>query len=223
MKHITKKFQFLAAASFFLSPLPALAWAISFPATPMSALEWMKANKFEEQKGSAAQWRIEDSSLVMIQDKDSTTIATKHGFPLKVESNLTAEFEIKVEQIPEKADLQKKEKEDAAFRFLILFDKGGGVFTPPDTLGYAWASQGKVGDIITADRFKNVKYLVIAAGTTELNQWKTFKRNVAADYKKAFGATEVPKIGAIALKSDGNDTKGKAKARVKILKIELSK
>lgn len=204
---------------FFNSASALGSWTIGFPQTTQPIKDWMKRFGFSEEKGSAAAWKIEGGSLVMVQNRDSTTIGSSRGFPLSTASSPWLHFEVQVDELPTLGDLAKQKKEDAAFRIFILFDKGGGLVTPPNTLGYAWASQTNAPDVVSSERFPNVKFISFAKGQTDIKKWMKFSRNVADDYKKVFSSNEVPKIKGIALKSDGNDTAGNCKAMLRLLEF----
>jgi len=47
--------------------------------------------------------------------------------------------------------------------------------------------------------------VVLQSGTARVNQWTTEKRNVYADYKKAFGK-EPSMISGVAIMTDSDDT-----------------
>ncbi len=187
------------------------AWSVTFDGRSQPALKWMKANGWKEQRGDADRWRIADGALHTAQNEDSTTVGTERGFPLDPNAAPRIRIRFKVTAWPEKGDLRRKGTEDAALRVFVIFDRGGGLLSPPDTLGYAFASKNPAGVFITADRFDNVKYIPVASAKGYDGGWIEVERDVVADYKKAFGKAP-PRIKAIGIKSDANNTDGKAAA-----------
>ena len=175
----------------------------------------MDKNSFEEQRGSAKNWRINNKNLTMIQDGNTTTIGTK--LPLNPYKARYLKFKFKVEVMPQGADLSKKSLEDSAFRLFILFDKGGGWFSPPNTLTYAYGTTHRKGKQFTSPRFDNLKIYIVAGGKSELNRWITCERNILSDYQQAFGTNKVPNIKAIGIKSDANHTGAKTLAKLEFI------
>lgn len=194
-------------------------WSVTFDGPPTPAERWMKANGWEEQRGSAARWRIADGALHTAQDEDSTTIGTERGFPLDPQATPRIRIRFKVTAWPAKGDLRRKGTEDAALRIFVLFDRGGGLLSPPDTLGYAFASSNPVGKTLTSERFDNVKFIPVATARGYDGGWIEVERDLVADYKAAFGRASVPKIKAIGIKSDGNNTDAKAAAVIDRIEI----
>lgn len=187
------------------------------PSPDGPAREWMNAAGWEEQKGSAKRWRVEGGVLRTEQDDDSTTIGTKRGFPMAPGK---LRFSFRVLEAPAGADLRRKEKEDSALRVLVVFDEGGGLFSPPTTLGYGFGDGEPADVFFRSDRFGQVKYMVVASPKTHpTGEWIDVERDLARDYEAAFGKKAVPKVAAIAVKSDANDTGGKARAELRSLSL----
>lgn len=212
-----------ATLSLAFTAAPALAepgWLVDFPTGDHKARDWMKSSGWEEQKGSAGRWRILDGVLRAEQDEDSTTIGTERGFPLVADRFPMLRYRFRVLGFPQKGNLRKKGTEDAALRVFILFDKGGGLLSPPHTLGYAFGSTEEVGEVITSDRFDHVKYIVVATPKQGVGRWLDIERDIVADYQKAFGTRSVPRIKAIGIKSDANDTDGQATAEVDWIRLD---
>ncbi|MCA9542626.1 MAG: DUF3047 domain-containing protein, partial [Myxococcales bacterium] len=103
-------------------------------------------------------------------------------------------------------------------RVFVIFDHGGGLLSPPDTLGYAFASTLPVGRTATSDRFDNVKFIAVAGPNGYDGGWIEVERDLVADYKAAFGKAP-PRIKAIGIKSDGNNTDAKAAAVIDSIEI----
>jgi len=119
---------------------------------------------------------------------------------------------------PQKGDLRRKSTEDAALRVFVLFDHGGGLLSPPDTLGYAFTSSQPLGKTITSQRFDNVKFIPVATAQGYAGGWVEVERDLAADYKAAFGR-KAPRVKAIGIKSDANNTDGRAAAIIDSIEI----
>lgn len=210
-------------------PAPSVAsdnagWAVEFPQTErLPAQKWLQSAGWEEQRGSARRWYITNGVLHTIQNDDSTAIGTKRGFPISAKKFPMLQFEFKVTELPRGADLHKKATEDSALRIFVAFDKGGGVFSPPNTLGYAFGEKEEINKVITSERFDQVKYIPVAKAPDGLGRWITVERNLIADYAGAFGTRNVPAIRAVVIKSDANNTETRARAQVRAIRFVASK
>ncbi len=193
---------------------------IRFPVGKMSAVEWLRTSGWEEQKGSAEPFFVENGILHMRSAATSTTIGTRLEPEINTEDLPVIEFSIRVEEVPPGADVTVKRWDDAAFRLFVLFDKGGilGV-TPPHTIGYVWDSTLKSGETGRAATFGQVRYIVIGSGSEGIGTWKTIRRNLRDDYKLLFGKDRVPRVKAVGLKCDSNHTKTRSASSVRYIRF----
>lgn len=125
------------------------------------------------------------------------------------------------------ADNRDKKREDAPLRVMIAFD--GDRSTLPDVeqknfkraknlsgreppyamMMYIWSDQVAVGTIIPSAHSSQVKMLVVASGPSGLGVWQSVRRNVAEDYRRAYGARPGQVLG-IAVMTDTDNTGTKA-------------
>jgi hypothetical protein len=121
------------------------------------------------------------------------------------------------------ADNSEKSTEDSPLRIVLSFEGDKDTLTskeqrfherakfftgrelPFATLMYIWENQKPVDTVITNPHTSTIKKVVIASGEMELKKWKSFKRNIAEDYIKAFGKSP-GKLTGIALMSDTDNT-----------------
>jgi len=127
------------------------------------------------------------------------------------------------------ADLADTTVDDAVVRVILQFDGDRGRFAPRDhrmselvrlvtgeplpyaTLVYVWDPVRPVGTVIRHQRTNRIRKLVVQSGTEGLGRWNDFERDVAADYRHAFG--EAPaQLAFIALMTDANNTGHRSKA-----------
>jgi hypothetical protein len=76
-------------------------------------------------------------------------------------------------------------------------------------LMYIWSEQVPVGTVIPSAHTSQVKMLVVASGSDGLGRWQSLKRNVAEDYKLAYGTEPGPVLG-VAVMTDTDNTGEKA-------------
>lgn len=192
---------------------------VKFPEEETPIKKWLKENNWEEKRGKAEPFVVKGKTLFMRNDNASTTIGTK--LKKKIDPRLypEIEFRIRVDEIPFGTDVTIKNKDDAAFRLFVLFNRGGSIISPPQTIGYVWDSTRPVGETARAPRFGKVRYVIIGSGEDGLGEWKDFRRNVLEDYKMLFGPEEIPLIAAIGLKCDSNHSKGSVASAIQWIRL----
>ncbi|CAN5244879.1 DUF3047 domain-containing protein [soil metagenome] len=90
------------------------------------------------------------------------------------------------------------DKDNLSFADQILFETAR-VFTgyefPYATLMYIWDSKAPIGTVMTSNRSGRIKMLVVANASEGVGQWRNFKRNIVADFEKAYGEKPGKLIG----------------------------
>jgi hypothetical protein len=121
------------------------------------------------------------------------------------------------------ADNREKSKEDAPLRVLVAFDGDvkklpeaeqkrfaraenlSGRKPPYAVLMYIWTDHVPVGTVIPSAHTSQVKMLAVASGADGLGQWQAVRRNLAEDYRRAFGGEPGPLIG-VGVMTDTDNT-----------------
>jgi len=84
--------------------------------------------------------------------------------------------------------------------------------TPPlAALSYIWANRAPTGTTAANAYTDRVKMVVLQSGPARAGQWVTERRDIYADYKKAFG-TEPTRISGLAIMTDSDNTGESASA-----------
>jgi hypothetical protein len=192
---------------------------VSFPEDELPIKKWLAANDWKEKKGKAKKFVIKEKTLFMRNDNASTTIGTKLKNKIDPRLYSEIEFRIRVDEIPFGTNVRIKSKDDAAFRLFVLFDKGGNIISPPQTIGYVWDSTMAKGETGRSPRFSKVRYITIGSGEKDLGKWTEFRRNLLEDYKMLFNTEKVPMIAAIGLKCDSNHSNGSASSAVQWIRL----
>ena len=137
------------------------------------------------------------------------------------------------------ADNRDKKREDAPLRVMIAFD--GDRSTLPEAeqkrfrrarnllgreppyamLMYIWSDQVAVESIIPSAHTSQVKMLVVASGTDGLGSWQSVRRNVADDYRRAYGTEPGPVLG-VAVMTDTDNTGEKAVGEYTDIRFECA-
>jgi Protein of unknown function (DUF3047) len=137
------------------------------------------------------------------------------------------QFRWKLEKPLLKADLKTKGTEDIALKVCVSFDMPVGKIPasermlfrlaqfasrepiPTATLCYVWDHRLAVGTEIASPYTNRVRYVVLNSGEAQLGTWQAHQRNIADDFKRAFGAESdsVPAVNAILVGADSDNTK----------------
>jgi hypothetical protein len=125
------------------------------------------------------------------------------------------------------ADNRDKDREDAPLRVIVGFDGDKATLpaeeqtrfrrartltgrdAPYATLMYIWSDHVPVNTVIPSAHTGQVKMLVVASGPKGLGSWQSVHRNLAADYRRAFGAAPGHMLG-VAVMTDTDNTGARA-------------
>jgi len=149
-------------------------------------------------------------ALYLRSQGDHSTIARK------VHVNLAAtpilEWSWKLVQLPEGADLRRRESSDAAPHLFVIWPRRP-VIIRSRLMGYVWDPALPVGTVQKSQKTETVTFLVVRSSAAQLGHWLTERRSVVEDYRAVYGE-EPEGPGAIALSIDTNDTRSKSEGLV---------
>lgn len=129
----------------------------------------------------------------------------------------------KVANTLKSSDIRSKDGDDYPARVYVMFDyplaklplaertklRLARAFYDPDlpaaTLCYVWDGKAPAGTIVPSSYTNLMRMIVVESGATRVNQWLTVERDVAADFKAAFG-DEAPAVSAVAIATDTDNT-----------------
>ncbi len=146
----------------------------------------------------------------------------------------TLQFQWRLDTPLAQSNLSAKATEDLALKACVSFDmpakhipsgertlfKLAQFFSsdklPTATLCYVWGQADSVGSVIASPVTARVRYMVLNAATSPLGTWQEHRRNLPADFLKAFGAetTTVPAVTAIIIGADSDNTQGASLAYI---------
>ncbi len=134
--------------------------------------------------------------------------------------NTTLTWRWRVSRVLDTADLDKKSADDFAARVYVFFDVPlaslsfaerskirlaravAGAEVPTAALCYVWDNKHRIGYTEWSPYTTRARRIVLQTGPANVNQWMNESRDVAADFKEAFGV-DAPAVTGIAI---GNDT-----------------
>ena len=162
---------------------------------------------------------------------ESIRSASMYRRALRIESGQLGKvsFSWKAVSLLADADVRQNETEDAVVRVLLAFDgdrtllsprtrmmfdlmQGLTGETPPfATLMYVWDSRAEVDTVVISKRSDRIRKIVLESGPAHLGQWRSYERDVRADYRRAFGEDPGALIG-MAVMTDSDNTNSQAEA-----------
>lgn len=134
-----------------------------------------------------------------------------------------------VSNVLEKGNARKKEGDDYPARIYVTFaydPSNFGFFdrakyealqalgydkVPTRALNYIWASRVDEGNVLPNPFTDWVQMVVVESGSTNVGTWVSERRNIRADYRRAFGE-EPPPVNGIAIMTDTDNTDESATA-----------
>ncbi len=176
-------------------------------------------------------YRLESYQGKIVLSANSKTSASGLAIKLKPRQaqNLWLKWEWKaVVSMPE-ADNAERNLDDAPLRILVAFDGNksklalkekmtfemanliSGQEMPYATLMYIWSGKTPINTILDNAHTSRIKMIVVDSGWEGLGDWRKHERDLAADYKRAYGENAGEVIG-IALLTDTDNTKSETRA-----------
>jgi len=129
----------------------------------------------------------------------------------------------KISNVLKSSDIHSKEGDDYPARVYVMFDypleklpfvertkfRMARALHDPNlpaaTLCYVWDGKAPAGHIVTSSYTSRVRMVVVESGASRVNQWLTVERDIAADFKAAFGE-DAPPVNAVAIATDTDNT-----------------
>lgn len=203
-----------AAADSSLPPFSSLQAGQPLP----PALRFITIPKVKQNRVSLV---VEDGSTVL--KVESNNSAGSVGVPItatRENGNTTLTWRWKVDRALGKANMATKKGDDFAARVYVFFDVPleslsfmerskirmaravAGADVPTAAICYVWDNTHGIGHSQWSPYTSRVRMIVLQSGKENTNKWINESRDVAADFKAAFG-TDAPAVTGVAL---GNDT-----------------
>ena len=152
----------------------------------------------------------------------------------------TLAWQWRADELIDAVDLNTRAGDDVAVKVCVMFDMplekvpfverqllrvARGKTTEPvpgATVCYVWDRHLPVGTALDNAFTRRIRYKVLQSGTANLRQWKSERRNIAADFTELFGAesSEVPPVIGVLVGADADNTKGHSLAHVADVVIE---
>jgi len=109
----------------------------------------------------------------------------------------------KVEHTLKGEDVTKKSGDDYAARVYVVFPRF--LFWQTRAINYVWSARIPRGSSAPSPYTANSIVVAVESGNEKAGRWQAEERNIFEDYRKYFGE-EPPKLGAVAVMTDSDDT-----------------
>jgi hypothetical protein len=171
-------------------------------------------------------WVQKDGAVALHALADGSASVLRRRVDRAPHSLGEVEFEWLVSAVPREGDVSAIEHEDAAARVIFSFDGDEarlsarnrmlfdlaqaltGEAPPFATLMYVWDETAPVGAVIVNPRSDRIRKIVVESGTAAIGQWRRYRRDLAADYRLAFG--EAPGVLlSVGVMTDGDNTQSR--------------
>jgi hypothetical protein len=168
------------------------------------------------------------SVLRAVADRSASLYVSKLPRPIAAPQSI--EWRWKTDGPVPGADNREKSREDAPLRVVVAFDgdpstlpepererfekarKLSGRAPPYATLMYVWSDKVPPETVIPSAYTGRLQMLVAAPAAEAVNAWQTVRRDLVADYRRAFGG-EPGRVVAVGVMTDTDNTRTKAEGR----------
>ncbi len=174
---------------------------------------------------NVTRYSVVDDGGVTVLRADSNAAASGLSRNIKVDP---AAFPIlkwrwKISNVLKASDIRVKQGDDYPARVYVMFDYPLEKLSfverskirlaralhdpniPAATLCYVWDGKAPAGTIVASSYTDRVRMIVVESGASRVNQWLAVERDVAADFKAAFGE-DAPPVLAVAIATDTDNT-----------------
>jgi Protein of unknown function (DUF3047) len=165
----------------------------------------------------------DDGKVVVKAESEQSASGLAREISIDPKQYPILEWRWKIANVIDKADPREKQGEDFPARLYVHFDydpaklsflerttlKAASAFygreLPTAVVNYVW--EGHIAkDTLFHNPFSDrIRVLVVESGTAHLNQWRSERRNIFEDYRRAFGE-DPPMITGVAIMTDSDNT-----------------
>lgn len=155
---------------------------------------------------------------------DSSVSGLRHTVDLDPSTRPILEWGWRIDAVLAEADIGDRRADDSPVRIVLAFDGDvstlplkeqmffervkllGGQDMPYATLMYVWCSRRAPGEITENPHTSRVRKIVVESGAGGVRQWRDYRRDIVADYERAFGA-KPGRLIAVGVMSDSDNTR----------------
>jgi len=172
----------------------------------------------------------QDGKRVLKVEADQSYGNLVHPTQVPLNSGTTLAWRWRVDEFVRDADLRTRAGDDGAAKVCVFFDfpvdklpvgertklalarRATGEDVPSEALCYVWDNKEAKGSEFMNAFTRRVRMVVLESGATaKPGGWVAERRNLLADYRRAFGeeaGTTMPDVVAVAISADADNTRG---------------
>lgn len=157
-------------------------------------------------------WGVKKTSYSFVKENGKSVLMGKsvnaasgllHKATIDPKSHPVIRWSWKIDHTVKKGNERTKEGHDFAARLYVVFPRG--LFSRTRAIEYVWGNVMTKGESLRSPYSNNAVMIAVNSGNDQAGKWVTNRRNYADDYRTAFGE-EPPKVGAIAILTDSDNT-----------------
>lgn len=174
-------------------------------------------------------WTAKQGRSALQATADGSASMWRHDLRLDPAELGRVEFSWWVDALVKRATVSDVERSDAPARVVFAFDGDHARLSPKNrlmfelaetlsgerppyaTLVYAWDATAPVDSVVVSGRSDRLRKIVVESGTARLGGWLSYRRDLAADFRRAFGEEPGALIG-VAVMTDADNTRSRAQA-----------
>jgi Protein of unknown function (DUF3047) len=174
-------------------------------------------------------WTVKDGLGAWHAVAQRSASLMRRQLPAEQTAPTRVEFSWWVDELISAADIRQAEADDAPVRVIFAFDGDRAKLSmrnrmlselaqaltgeplPYATLVYAWDGRAPLDDVVVSPRSDRIRTVVVESGGRHLKQWRHYQRDLAADFRRAFGEDPGPLMG-LAVMTDADNTASRAEA-----------
>ena len=198
------------------------AFSSASPGTTLPA-PWRIATLPNVKRATRYSLVTDDGAVVLRAEAEASMASVIHPLKLAPKDSAFIAWRWKVSNILKKSDLRSKAGDDFPARVYVFFDYDIGKLSmlqraklymarsrygkdvPAAALCYVWDGKAPVDTSVWSPYTDRVRVIVVESGTANLNRWREVQRDVAADFRAAFGE-DPPAVSGVAVASDTDNT-----------------
>lgn len=167
--------------------------------------------------------RDADGTVVLEARADGSASGLVRKLDLTAEARPILEWRWKAERLIARGDVTRKDGDDYPVRIYVSFRYSPerltfaervrytaarvfyGEYPPHAGINYIWDAKAPVGTVVPNPFTDRVRMIVVESGSANLDTWREYRRDIVADYRRAFGE-DPPPISGIAVMTDADNT-----------------
>lgn len=167
--------------------------------------------------GSSTRYQLtqQDNQQVLQAVSKKTASGLIRNLTLSLTDHPILHWRWKITSLPTNADDHSKQGDDHSARLYVIFEapqsnllgwlKNASGLEKTHALSYIWSNHTPANTLLASPYTERSMMITTNSGLSQVGQWVSLSRNVAADYQRAFGSAP-PLVSAIAIMTDGDNT-----------------